>query len=268
MLMKKILMAQAGESGGGGAGGAGAAGGDGAGGGEVVFNEAQKAEMIRMQNAAVSAHHTRMQKAMDAKLEERDAKLEALNGTLTDLVAKLSSGNGAGGGNGKGKGGKGGGDDDAITTMRAEYEARIAEVEKRADQAERKRQEEHENAQRTEERAKLGGALRAAGINEGLLRSAQALLYSEDKRIGRSKEGAVVFKMQREGYVEDLDLAAGLEEWLKTPEGKHFAPTRDARGSGAESGRAGGAAGANGKKSVQEKKRDLVRAILQAEKSG
>lgn len=255
----KILMNAAGDGGGGGAGGGG--GGTGGEGGAVAFTDDQKAEMVRIQNAAISAHHTRMQKVMDQKLEEvKEQMLGTLNETLEKITKAAGGGNGTS--NGKKKSGEASGELDQI---RQEYEARIAEIEKRAAKAESDQKTERENAQRTEERSKLTAALQAANVPQGLVRAAAALLYVEDKRIGRDRDGKVVFKAQREGYVEDLDLAAGIEEWLKSAEGKYYAPARDVRGSGAEGGRMSGQASGQ-KQTLQEKKRELARAILAAER--
>jgi hypothetical protein len=239
--------------------GDGAGGGDGAtGGGDGgVFTEAQKAEMIRIQNAANSAHHTRMQKVIDQKMSEMQASITAsFTEALSAHQSKVSGGNGT---SPKPKD-----ETEAMAQMRAESEARMAEMEKKFENERKARMDEAHKAQVAEERSKLGAALRSAGVADERLRGAVALLYTEDKRIMRNAEGQVVFKMQRDGYVDELTVDAGIAEWLTTPEGKHFAPARDVHGSGAQGGKSGQQG--NQKRTKREMKRDLVKAILTAER--
>ncbi len=235
-------------------------GGGGGGEGDPAFSESQKQEMIRMQNAANSAHHTRNQKVMDQKLAELQENMTA---SFTEMLSKFkpSDVGGQGGGGTNGHNGAGG-DDDATAKVRAEYDARMSEMEKKFAAEKTARQEERDRNQRNEERGKLGSALRTAGVEEAKVRGAVALLYTEDQRVGRNKEGGIVFKVQRDGYMDELEMDAGVEEWMKSTEGKHFAPARDVRGSGASGGRA--PAGGKGKQTRLEIKHELVRAVLGA----
>jgi hypothetical protein len=235
----------------------------GGGGGDPALSDAQRQEMIRIQNAANSAHHTRIQKVMDQKLNEMK---ESITSSFTDALSahaeKFNSAGNTGGAPGKNK--ASGSEDSVVATLRQEHEARMAEMEKKFEAEKSARVQEAQRAQVAEERSKLGAALRAAGVPDERLRGAVALLYTEDKRVARNSAGGVVFKMPRDGYTDELELDAGIDEWLKSGEGKHFAPARDVRGSGATGGKPGQT---NGKMSRQDMKRELVRSVLMAERN-
>jgi len=236
--------------------------GDDKGGNDSAFTEEQKQELIRMTNAANSAHHTRMQKVMDQKLSDMQSGItESFSSLLQEQIAKISAP--PAGGNHKDEG-KDKDKDNGTSELEKQYSARMAEMEKKLEKERQARVEEADRARIAKERSELSAALRAAGVPDERLRSAVALLYTEDKRV-EAKDDKVVFKMQRDGYVDELDLEAGLDEWLKSPEGKHYAPARDVRGSGAQGGRGGGS-DANQQKTKQEMKRDLVHAVLMAER--
>ncbi len=237
--------------------------GEGGGGGDRPFTDEQREDMIRTQNAAMSAHHTRMQKVMDQKI---DGLKESISTTIADAMAEMKKAE-ADAGKGQGKGSQNGADDidERVKAIQADAEARVAALESKVKATEQKAAEEATRTKTAEERAKLNQALRAANVPDGLVKAAASMLYTENKTIGRDSESRVVFRMQREhqgqSYVEDLTLDKGIEEWLASPEGKHFAPARGAMGSGAQGGQAGNQVGGQ-KKSMSEKKRNLVRAIL------
>lgn len=223
----------------------------------VVFTPEQTQEMIRIQNAATVTHNTRMQKIMDAKMEDMSKTFLSTLDQLKETIAGI--GEPLDGGDEKKKIS----DEDAI---RAKYEARIAQVEKRADAAESRRAEEEQKAKVAQERQRLNAALSEAGVDKGRVRAAVALLYTEDNRVGRDADNEITFKMQRDGYVDDLTLEDGIGEWLKSDEGKHFAPPMGARGSGAEGGRPGRQAA--DKPTRQDLENDLMMSILESEGIG
>lgn len=225
------------------------------------FSEEQRQELIRMTNAANSAHHTRMQKVFDQKLADmQNSMTESFGALLQQQFEKMSS---RGDKSDKNPGGDNG--DERASEMEKQYSARMAEMEKKLERERQARIEEAERARIAKERSELQSALRSAGVPDERLRSAVALLYTEDKRV-EAKDNSVVFKMQRDGYVDELELEKGISEWLSTPEGKHFAPPRDVRGSGAQGGSRNGAGNRNHKKSKQELKHDLMRAIIMSER--
>lgn len=223
---------------------------------DQVFSDAQKQEMIRLSNAANSAHHSRLQKVVDQKLSEMGTTITA---KMEEMITQLKP---AGDTGTPGKTEKNGKESDEIATLRAEYEARFAENENQLKAERDARSQEATRNRINTERSKLSTALGLAGVDAGRIRPAVALLHTEDKRVSLSDTGEVVFKIQKDGYTDDLPLDEGIEEWLKSPEGKHFAPSRDVHGSGATGGRAPSRPGE--KKTKREMKHDLVRAILQS----
>lgn len=128
----------------------------------------------------------------------------------------------------------------------AAAEARIRAMEKRlAEEQELRTKTETERA-RTEERSALMNGLAAIGVTGPRASAAAALLHGELGTVRRAKDGRIVFVVPRDGYTDELDLAKGLAEWAKSPEGKEFLPARDAGGSG-EPPRRPGAPPTNGK---------------------
>jgi hypothetical protein len=258
--------------------GAGGGGGGGEGGGEGSFTEAQRAELNTMINSANSTHSTRMQKVMDQKLEGVTSNI---NSKFDELIGKLGGDNSSGGNNSKGQGGGQGGaggnqggegESDAMRQMRREHEARMAEMDRKFAEEKNLREATDKKAKTQEERSKLRQALADNEVPAGLMRAAEALLYVEDKRIGRAKDsngkptGEIHFLFQRDGYVDKMtDLKKAVGEWLTTAEGKHYAPARQVKGSGNQGNRNQGSNN-NGKMSrAQEKqqaKRELMHAIL------
>ena len=92
---------------------------------------------------------------------------------------------------------------------------------------------EKEEAQlRSEERTHLEAALRKAGIEEVKIRACAATLIHEDKVLQRDSAGNIVYRAQRDGYFDDLDLSAGVADYLGTDEGKAFMPASGASGTG------------------------------------
>jgi hypothetical protein len=47
-----------------------------------------------------------------------------------------------------------------------------------------------------------------------------------------TEQGVPVWRAQRKGYVDDLDLAAGVKEWVETSDGKTYLPPRGTAGTG------------------------------------
>lgn len=110
---------------------------------------------------------------------------------------------------------------------------------------------------RTEERSTLMNALNAHGITGARANACAAWLHGEAGRVRRSKDGAVVFAIKRDGYDDELDVAKGVAEWLATDEGKEFAPARQVGGSGADpKGR-----GASGQQQKPQRGAALMKAL-------
>lgn len=221
------------------------------------LTEGQRSELVKLQNAAQSAHWTRMTKVFDQKMSDmQNAMTETFQERLAELGGTIQKGAAD-----KAKA-KAGGEGDPLAEIKAQYDARLQEMENKYAEERKAREGERATNRRQEERTRLAAALAEAGVPQERVRSAVALLYTEDKRIGRDDDDNIVFKMQRDGYTDNLEVGGGIEEWLKSSEGKHYAPVRDVRGSGAIGGRPG--LPGNKKPSKQELKRELMRNILEA----
>jgi hypothetical protein len=235
-------------------------GGDGGGGGSA-FSSEQREELTKIINGASSTHATRMQKVFDQKLEEQASSFSSM---LTEQFAKFGNANPTPPDGDKKK--KSSGDsavDQRLEEMEREHQARMKEYENRQKQIESERQSERETMLRSEERTKLKDALVAKGVDPTRARAAVAVLHTEDKRIRRDKDGSIVFEFQRDGYRDQKSLKEGVDEWLSTDEGKHYAPARTPGGSGAQPGQA--SAQRNGRKlSKEEQKRQAKRELMQA----
>ncbi len=183
-------------------------------------------------NAAMASHSTRLKKSLQKDLEESVGKLLS---PLMEQIAALS------GGAGKTKA-EGAGGGDPAEQLAAKYQDTINRLEQRAKeldaqvQSERtEREKERSERLRGEENSALASALREAGVPEGKLRAAIAL-HKEDGLVGRNDEGKVVYKIQKTGYVDEVELADGVKAWMSSKEGQEFAPARGVGGSGSGPG--------------------------------
>lgn len=150
------------------------------------------------------------------------AALQATKDETTDDEAAGGAGDKARGGDGKFAG-----------KLPPEVEARIKAAEKRAEKAEKLAQDEADLRKKTvlekeqlDDRGALGAAFKARGVRDELVEAAVALHYG--KTAARGEDGKLRW---REGD-DELEVAAGVEKWTKTPAGMAFLPPRQAAGSG------------------------------------
>jgi len=87
-----------------------------------------------------------------------------------------------------------------------------------------------------EERSRLTVALKTAGVSEDRLPGALALLYLDQKKIKRDKDNKIKFVVEKDGYSDDVELDTGVEQWIKTAEGKSYLPPRNVEGAGTRGG--------------------------------
>ena len=118
----------------------------------------------------------------------------------------------------------------------AEYEAKLKEMNERMEADSRERANEKQKRLSLEEKSRLADELRLAGVPDSRVRAAVALVYTEDKRVGRNANGDVVYFVPKDGYTDEVSLSDGVKEWMKSDEGKVFLPPRDASGSGSKGG--------------------------------
>lgn len=103
-----------------------------------------------------------------------------------------------------------------VTKLRAELEA------------------ERKNLKTREENEMFASQLRKAGVGEDQLRIAINHVRSEG-RIKRDEDGRVLFGVPRDGGIfEEVPIENGVGEWLKSGEGKMFAPPKPVAGSSAQ----------------------------------
>jgi hypothetical protein len=108
---------------------------------------------------------------------------------------------------------------------------KLAEAEKRIAEKEKALKEESDKRQATELRSATLAALNAAECSN--VKGALAVL-KEDGRIGRDKDGNMVFLTPDGDYVDEESLEDGIKKWLASDEGKEYAKPRGVGGSGAE----------------------------------
>ena len=123
---------------------------------------------------------------------------------------------------------------DEVKAMRA----RLKEMEALLTAEKQERDKERQLRNVNEERAALREALQAEGVPPERVKAAVAVLYTEDKRVGRDEDGNIQFLTQEREYVDRAPLKEGVAKFLKTDEGKIFMPARDVAGSGNRGGKA------------------------------
>jgi len=228
---------------------------------EPAFTDAQKEELIRIVNGSHSTHHTRINKGIEQRFADLQTSMTESFGSMLDerLKAKPEEpSKGENGANGKPSG--------EVDVLRAEFEAKHKALAEKYEAERAARAQEAETNRINLERSKLASALSASGVDASRVRFAVAALHTEDKRVTTNKDGQIIFKTQREGYVDEQSLDEGVEEWLKSAEGKNFAPARDVSGSGATGGSTTRKPGE--KPSRAELKQKLVAAIMRQEQGG
>lgn len=252
-----ILMGPA-DKGGGSGGGAGGSPGAGAGGGaggegDPPLNEAQTAAVSKIVNDAVNGAVTSQLSRFKKTFSEEIGKtitdsLGPIGEQLKQLAergAQGQGGQGAGAGAGQGAGGQGGNPalEQQIRQMELKYENQIRELKSGWDAEKTEREKERQTRLVAEERGILTEALRTAGMPDAMIKAAVALLHGEEKRVGRSEDGRIVFKTEKgtgaARYTDEQDVAVGVTEWLKTDDGKSFIPARPAQGAGGQPSRPG-----------------------------
>ena len=225
-----------------------AATGDGGDGGDAGDGgDDQKNQQSALINSAVSSHLSRFRKSF-----ERDVA-SAITSAVAPLAEQLAK---LGGGNQDDKAAASKGKDELAKAM-----ARIDELERSNKEAIQRAEATEKARLSDEEKIALQKVLVAKGIEPGKLRAAVALLYTEDKRVGRDESGNIVFRIPKAGYTDEVTLDEGVAAWLKDDEGKSFLPARGAAGSGAAGSQIGGA----GKKATtkQEKIEQARRNLAQ-----
>lgn len=251
----RVLMNKVGEGGGG--GGSGGQGGEG--GQEPALSEAAKGEVAKMVNEAVNGavtnHLNRFKKSFT---EEMTKTFGETLGPISEQLKALSESAK------KPPGGDRRDPSDETKELLARYEGRIKELEQQNKAEREAREQEKQTRLREEERGQLAQVLRAKGLPDVTVKAAVALLHTEEKRVARTEDGKIVFKIEKGTgagrYTDELEVEAGVDEWLKTDEGKGFLPARPAQGAGGQAARPN-PGGQGGDKRAQATQ-DLARILL------
>jgi hypothetical protein len=117
------------------------------------------------------------------------------------------------------------------------FEAEQAALRRKLEESEKQRQDTELAQARAKQRAELEKELERAGVDAARRPGALALLYTEQQRV-REEDGKIGFVVQKEWGEELVPIKDGVNEWLKTDEGKAYLPATPVAGSGNTGGRA------------------------------
>lgn len=106
----------------------------------------------------------------------------------------------------------------------------IASLTKQAEDARAERDAERARARDSLLRQRVTDALSAVGIEGVRARHAQGMLVDAERRVRWSDDGGSI--LFRTDAHDELELVAGVREWLKTEDAKLYLPPRGAAGSG------------------------------------
>ena len=204
-------------------------GGGGGGGGDDTISQSTRDLIMRTVNAAVTSQ-------LGRKLPEaiKDGMGEALS-PLQDQLKAIAEGKGGGTSGGTGGGGEAGkrGGDPQVGELQNQVKALTAQIQNEKE-ARKSEAEKHAAAALD---ADLRNALAKAGVRQELMDGAVATIKGN---VTRGDDGGTIWRMQRQGYHEDLQLADGIKEWLGTDTGKAYQAPVDVSGSGQKPGAGGG----------------------------
>lgn len=243
---RHVLMAAAGDGNSGGGGN-----GDGDGGDPPEIPEHLQKFVAQEIQKGVNGALSSWGKRFETKTGE--TVKSALAEALKDFKPKADDG-GSGDGDGQARqnGGSGGGDQQ-VTLELKKLRGELESVTKAREKERAEAQAKEETRMRAEERSALNTALLKAGVPDARAAGASALLFHDKKLVARNDAGEICIKVTKTYGSEKVDelvpLDAGVTEWLKTPEGKEYAPAVAASGSGNRGGRAP-ERGAGGKPTV------------------
>lgn len=248
---------------------------DGDGGAVAGFTDEQRTELGQLVNAAVSGQLQRkLPNAIKSTLDE----------SLAPIKQMLEQRNGNARPSGDDDGDDG--DDEDLPPAKgkrakgaapARRDPETENMRKRLAQIEEERKLEREQGRNRERDAQLKEQLTAAGVEPNRIRGAIAVLKESTKY--DDKTGEWFYKAKRDGFDEDLDISAGVQEWAGTDEGKaYLAPPAGAQprqGSGSRpnvqgsGGRAGGVIGggrpiADPKQAKAAAKQDAMKSLTDA----
>lgn len=182
--------------------------------------EAMRAEIAKQVNGAMAKH-----KASAGEVLTPEQVQEKIDSALAEAEKKRTAP--------QQQPGKEGQQDGQASAQFNELKQANADLLKKVQDMETKAKREEQARKHAEEKSALTQALQSAKVRGELMAPAIAYLHGEGRSVTRNKVGEIVFNFKGEtGAVDELDLAAGVAAWLKTPEGKAFLPPVDAGGGG------------------------------------
>lgn len=213
-------------------------GSGGGGGDQPAFTEAQTAELAKIVNAAVTSHVKRglgpaIAEAIKGVNWGETLKLdEVLDGKLAKLLEDTE---------GDDAGGKGGQQPAKPDPKVAALEAKLADVTKKLEAEAAERQKAVQEGRDKDARAALRSALTPL-VRPEALDIAVRDLFDGQKAVTLDEQGNPLIKVRRKDYagaeeVVDMPLSDGVGHWIKTNEGKFFAPPPNGGGTDPKGGR-------------------------------
>jgi len=194
-------------------------GGEGGGGGSTGLNEQQVTEIF---NRAFTARAGRLKEEI----------LGGVQGALTEALKPINDRLAAAPKDDKANDRAAPKDDKTESPETAELRARVEEMQAQIRAKDDKARADAKAREESDRDAAIRDQLTKAGAKSALLGGALA----EVRENVRMKDGKPVWVAQRDGYVEELDLAKGVGEWAGSDIGKEYMAPRQVQGSGARPG--------------------------------
>jgi hypothetical protein len=234
LAMYRLMAPEGGDAGGGAGGTAGAGGDDKGDKGSEIISESMKAFVAGAINNAIN----NWSKRSETKTGEliKNSIGEALKGFRPAAGDDYDGGQGDDD-KGKSTGGRKPDPNDPTSKEIARLRSENEKILQKLTAEEKARADERESRARAEERQVLADELRKANIPDARIKGAVAYLTHDVKAIRRNSDGAIVWPVKRDYGDEDVNVATGVAEWLKTEEGKAYLPPVEASGSGNRGGR-------------------------------
>lgn len=202
-------------------------GAGGGGGGTPIFSDAQIDRITSIVNMAISGRDKRLIDTLDKKRSD-DAKAadDRLAKILEEKLSALKPADPdpdppAGGGKGKNKG-----DDVRLQTM----QQKLDEMARRADEQEQKAKAANARIRAGNLQTITRDELSKVGIDGARFKGAYALLQQEGRIRHREDDSDEMVFVDDAG--QEVELAVGLQAWVKTDDAKIYLPPSGVKGSG------------------------------------
>lgn len=136
-------------------------------------------------------------------------------------------------------------DDGAETAAVKKLQRQLEETNRKVEEERQARQAAEAQSRRQAMEAAVTDSLGRAGVPSA--RHRQALAYLQTLKTDQGEPvldvtdgGQVVWRAQKNGYVDEIAVKEGIEAWVGTDDGKHYLPPRGSNGTGDGAGNPGG----------------------------